>query len=171
MGVINKVKLLDFKVLKVVPFNDFDPPKDLKHMSRFITAWLVEIDNALYAFFVTKEECWLGNYVKETGEEFSFIKNPDISNEGNRWFDPEERLVLYEYLPANEWMGITEQTNSYTAWMDDDASDEEKAADKLLYCQFNDIFERFVPGWDDRFPHDFYETEFDLELEDSYTKL
>tara|TARA_Y100000768_G_scaffold385196_1_gene370826 strand:- start:1630 stop:2142 length:513 start_codon:yes stop_codon:yes gene_type:complete len=158
------VKILDYKVLEVIPFNDYDPPADLRHMSRFKTAWLVEIDDTLHAFYFTKEECWLGDFVENQGDEVSFIERPIKSNKEREWHVCEEELCLYSSLPADEWMGITTQTEIYAGWHDDTQSDEEKAADKLLYDQFSEIYHKFSPDWDHKFPSDFGETEFDIEL-------
>tara|TARA_B100001564_G_C20333992_1_gene531440 strand:+ start:122 stop:631 length:510 start_codon:yes stop_codon:yes gene_type:complete len=162
-----KVKIIDYKVLEVIPFNDYDPPADLHHMSRFKTAWLVEIDDVLFGFYFIKEECWLGDFVETTGLEVSLFDQP---NKNENWFENEKYTVLSTHLPAYEWMGVTKDTETYTIWLDDDfndlsETDEEKSAQKLLHDQFVEIYYWLSPGFDETSPSDLDETEFTIEIE------
>ena len=161
-----KVKIIDYKVLEVIPFNNDDPPADLHHMSRFKTAWLVEIDDILFGFYFIKEECWLGDFVEAQGFEVRLFDQP---NKNENWFENEKYTVLSTHLPADEWMGVTNDTESYDIWMDglNDLSetDEEKSAQKLLYDQFLEIYYWLSPGFDETSPSDLDETEFEIEID------
>ena len=160
---MQKVKIVDYKVLEVIPFNDYDPPADLHHMSRFKTAWLVEIDNILYGFYFIKEECWLGDFVESSGIEVSLFDQP---NRNENWFENEKYTVLSSHLPANEWMGITDDTESYSIWIDGSndltETDEEKSFQKQLYDKFVEIYNHNSPGYSATSLSHLDDTEFEI---------
>ena len=167
------IKILNFRKLSVIPFNDDNPPADLKHISKFSTAWTVEIDSnvgpyvskKLHVFQYIHEECWLGDYVEESGHAVVTYEEPIELNDDNELVKTGDSYALFAYQPAEEWLGEKDETINYSMWEDEDETEEDRIESHKLYKIFCEIYYNIDPGWDDEFPHDFDETEFTIEIE------
>ena len=147
------IKILNFRKLNVIPFNDDNPPADLKHISKFSTAWTVEIDSnvgpyvskKLHVFQYINEECWLGDYVEESGHAVVTYEEPIELNDDNELVKTGDSYALFAYQPAEEWLGEKDEIINYSMWEDEDETEEDfKAIEDVFLKMGNSIKEMIV---------------------------